>query len=870
MFSPDFLNNLKVKTKAIALLLLPTLCFLVTSIILMEGKYTQYGTAKVANELFGVSLDVSILVLSLQKERGLTEGYLGSQGKSFKLALKAQQQQTNKQIKSLDTFLNKSAHWRPFKEISDDWQNIKNELDDISSIRKSVYSHTQQSGFFEYYSNIIARIINLFQRTAKLNKDNYLSQMVHSYTILLWLNERSGQERGRINKVLSSDQLSTTTFQEISAYIALQEALEQEFNLVAPRTLREMLNSKLTNPAVIKVNKVRESIMHKLERNVLLNQLHSIIGYGGFIHSFKNYVLRAESHYRDKAEALLHKANIIIAQYRELRGMDNEDKLALDVIEKTLVSYYQNLKIVTTMHNKGYSIQEIDKTVYVNDIPALVSIDRLQSKLAGSNAEDWFKNATARIGLIDQVRKALKTNAIKYSDQLAKNSFSLLIMYVTLTIILLATVLVLGGYVVRRLTFGTDKIVNTLEDVSQKSDFTHRLLLDGNDEFSQMGIAINHHLSTLESGINSINEAMDHIGNGNFDFQISKEFNGDLNRVKEGVNKSIYRIANANKELQEALGDLNEAKNLAELARKKSTANESRVQAIIDTVLDAIITANDKGIIESFNPGAQKIFGYSVDEVLGKNVNILMPSPIKDIHQTYIERYLSGRAGSYIGKTVEQTACRKDGSIFPIELNINAMDIEGKIKFTTVIRDITKRKKSEKEIHQLAMTDQLTGLANRHCFETSFKESFKLAVRQKTNIALLIMDLDNLKSINDTEGHPTGDVVLQHISKIFKDICRETDIVARIGGDEFAIIMISPKDEKSVINPTNRIIERVSQPFKVNDCQINTSVSIGICYYPDDCDTVDELIKRADIALYDAKNSGKNKYVIYSRQLDEK
>mgnify|MGYP000494595776 CR=1 FL=1 len=126
------------------------------------------------------------------------------------------------------------------------------------------------------------------------------------------------------------------------------------------------------------------------------------------------------------------------------------------------------------------------------------------------------------------------------------------------------------------------------------------------------------------------------------------------------------------------------------------------------------------------------------------------------------------------------------------------------------------------------------------------------------------MDLDGFKAVNDQYGHDAGNYCLCQLASRMSSVLNDVDTVARIGGDEFAIIVIAPKDEEAVTNPAMRIIERVNSPIKVNGYKLHVGISIGICFYPDDCDTMEELIKKADIALYDAKSSGKNKVVLYN------
>ncbi len=178
-------------------------------------------------------------------------------------------------------------------------------------------------------------------------------------------------------------------------------------------------------------------------------------------------------------------------------------------------------------------------------------------------------------------------------------------------------------------------------------------------------------------------------------------------------------------------------------------------------------------------------------------------------------------------------------------------------------QEIQRRKDAELIITKLAMTDQLTGLANRNKFFDKLTCALKLARRQKSHFALAMIDLDDFKLVNDQYGHPAGDALLRVIASRLEDSCRDVDTVARLGGDEFSIIMISPIDKASLAILAERILTIVAQPIDIGGVQVNIGLSIGFTIYPEDGDTDKILISKADQALYNAKGIGKNTYIIY-------
>jgi len=179
-------------------------------------------------------------------------------------------------------------------------------------------------------------------------------------------------------------------------------------------------------------------------------------------------------------------------------------------------------------------------------------------------------------------------------------------------------------------------------------------------------------------------------------------------------------------------------------------------------------------------------------------------------------------------------------------------------------REIERRKLAEQEVRRLAMTDSLTDLASRSCFFQRIREVISLADRQQTQLGLLWLDLDKFKPVNDSYGHPVGDEVLRILAGRLAETCRESDLVARVGGDEFAILVLAPEQEEALIQVAERLIEALSQPIELGDKRVEVGGSIGIAIYPEHGISSTMLIENADKALYEAKRMGGNRFRIYN------
>lgn len=281
---------------------------------------------------------------------------------------------------------------------------------------------------------------------------------------------------------------------------------------------------------------------------------------------------------------------------------------------------------------------------------------------------------------------------------------------------------------------------------------------------------------------------------------------------------------------------------------------------VLEMAAEGIVTIDIKGDIRSFNRAAQKIFGYSEEEILCKNVSLLMPSPHRENHDGYISRYLQTGQAHVLGRTQELQGLRKDGTIFPMELAVTEVRLGDTHLFTGMLRDISEQKLAQQRIEQLAHYDALTHLPNRSLFFDRLGQAIMMAKRNQRSIALLYIDLDGFKLVNDTLGHHIGDLLLVQVAERLRLCVRESDTLARLGGDEFTLILIDTREREAVAMVANKVIESIAVPFELEGHTVHIGVSVGIAHYPDDAEAEDALLIVADKAMYAAKAAGKNTY----------
>jgi diguanylate cyclase (GGDEF)-like protein/PAS domain S-box-containing protein len=460
-------------------------------------------------------------------------------------------------------------------------------------------------------------------------------------------------------------------------------------------------------------------------------------------------------------------------------------------------------------------------------------------------------------------------------------------------------------------------------------------------------------------------------------------------RVNVAGNNEITHMAHAFNSLLGNLQNIKEQRDSVELALR---ASENRTRAVLDNVGVGIIVIDEKGVIETFNPAAEMIFGYSCSEVLGRNVSQLMPEPHRSLHDDYLKRYReSGKPQvmatgkpAVLGVTREVIGMRKNGAHFPLALKTSEIAVEGKRLFIASARDISTRKQNEQslriaaiafetnegiliadrdhtilrvnqaftnltgysameaigqtpdllksgrddaafypsmweiiardkywqgetwsrrkngeiypiwltttavtdadgqvthyvsefsditlrkaadeQIHRLAFYDPLTNLPNRRLLQDRLQLALTYSARHKRHGAIMFIDLDNFKILNDTRGHNIGDLLLTEVARRIQDCVRSGDAVARLGGDEFVVLLEELSEDASMAGAAaqdigEKILSSINRPFTLQGIEHHSSASIGISLFLGNDISMGSLFTHADSAMYQAKTSGRN------------
>ncbi|MBT9569242.1 MAG: EAL domain-containing protein [Thiobacillus sp.] len=327
----------------------------------------------------------------------------------------------------------------------------------------------------------------------------------------------------------------------------------------------------------------------------------------------------------------------------------------------------------------------------------------------------------------------------------------------------------------------------------------------------------------------------------------------------------------ARDELDVLVASVNDMQNKTRTALKAAEDSQAQVRLLLDSTSEAIFGTNTEGICTFANPACLRMLGYAHEsDLVGKTIHDLIHHTYPDGRPYPVEECAVRRAtqAGHAHHCNEEVHWRADGTSFPVEYWSRPMYQDGELVGAVVaFNDITQRKETEEALHQLAYYDSLTHLPNRQLFNDRLYQALGDAKRRHRLVALMLLDLDRFKVVNDTMGHEAGDILLQEIGSRLKLSIRTNDTVARLGGDEFAIIFTDVGESKHIAQLAQKVLSQFSTPVVIDGREVFSGASIGIAFYPSDTDDADALLKYADSAMYHAKELGRNNFQFYSQEM---
>jgi diguanylate cyclase (GGDEF)-like protein/PAS domain S-box-containing protein len=313
------------------------------------------------------------------------------------------------------------------------------------------------------------------------------------------------------------------------------------------------------------------------------------------------------------------------------------------------------------------------------------------------------------------------------------------------------------------------------------------------------------------------------------------------------------------------------ARNVTDRNRALSAAQqrEENLRLVMDAVADDIVTIDEHGKIEMLNASIERMFGTSAETLMDRHIGVLIPALDGVPPDQFIEQLSHDSKDFELEKYTEMTGRRHDGLEVPVEMVFTVSTSAGKRRYIGAIRDITARKSYEDRLRTMATRDDLTGLANRNLLAERLGEAIRNIDQNGGELALIYVDLDQFQNVNDAFGHEVGDQVIIMAARRLQSSARDGDTIARVGGDEFHILMPGIKGEREATRFAESLLIALSSPYDIDGREIFSSASVGVCTYPRHAKNLSELMRNVDTAANNAKWDGRANYKIYTPSMSE-
>ena len=293
-----------------------------------------------------------------------------------------------------------------------------------------------------------------------------------------------------------------------------------------------------------------------------------------------------------------------------------------------------------------------------------------------------------------------------------------------------------------------------------------------------------------------------------------------------------------------------------------------QTQRVMEVAPEAFVVSDEHGCIVMVNAQTEKLFGYSRDELLGQSVEMLLPQRTHALHAQHRQTYLAAPVVRDMGVRRDLAARRKDGTEFPVDISLGPLQTDKGRLIISAVRDISERKEFESRILHQATHDALTDLPNRVMFREHVARAMLHATRSEKLMAVLFLDLDGFKNINDTLGHEAGDELLKSVTDRLAGVLRQDDLVGRQGGDEFTVLLQGVRTVQDIVMIVEKLLAAIAEPFALGSNEMHVTASVGITVFPFDDNEVESLLRNADTAMYQAKEAGKNCFRFYTAEMN--
>jgi len=490
---------MSIKQKLLSIVILVSIYIIVNISSVIYQSIEDDNNLQRTKSLNDLSAKLSLYIHETQKERGASAGYIGSNGKKFASILPKQRKLTDARLKELRIYeknLDPAYYTKALqKEIS--------QVDKMSAMIPSIRIKVDKlnitvGGAVKFYTTLNSHILNVVSLTANISTNSEIVHALSAYSNFLKSKERAGIERAVGANTYARGNFAEGMRSKFNKLIIEQNVYIGIFLNFADNNTKEFFSKTLDNKAVKEVERMRDFLKLSAKKNIIVSNMKELVGYGGLIHNFKNYVIRGNDKYFDKVEKQYSELISLIKKYKSLKLVTKKEISLLDDIQKVFTTYREGLPHVKEAIATGMSIKELDKVVRVNDGPAIKALNSLDSNLFGDDPEYWFKTITTKINLLKKIDdKISKDNAALIEKIVKENKTNAFINIGTNIVfgIILAMVLLLS---LRGILKSVNLNLEQIKNMEKNKDLTKPIDMQGSkDELSQIAMATNGVISVV-------------------------------------------------------------------------------------------------------------------------------------------------------------------------------------------------------------------------------------------------------------------------------------------------------------------------------------------------------------------------------------
>ncbi len=476
--------------------------------VVSDGLEKQYNLShtEILNDLSQV---LSLYIHETQKERGASAGFIGSKGKKFASTMLEQRKQT-------DSKLQKVKKFKKSLDLDDFSDDIKQELSKVEAMSAKLPSIRQKVDKLEislkdtvvFYSTLNAHILNIVSLSAKSSKNSVVANKLSAYNSFLNSKERAGQERAIGTNTYARGNFAEGMRLKFNKLITEQNTYIDSYLNIADTNAREFYSKTMNNKTSTEVQRMRDFLMHSIQKKAIVTDMKEVVGYGGIIHNFKNYVIRGKEKYAKKVDTQYGELIALIEKYKNLRQVSDKELELLQKIQNVFTTYKNGMPRVVLAAQTGMDVKELDKIVKVNDTPAIKALHSLDTNLFGDDPEYWFKTITAKINLLKQVDdKISSSNTILIEKLKSENQTDTIIaigINVLFSIFLIAILVWMQISILSRVSSNKEQI----EYIAQNRDLSKTITTEGKaDELSEISNSVNGMITAFSATIHESTNA---------------------------------------------------------------------------------------------------------------------------------------------------------------------------------------------------------------------------------------------------------------------------------------------------------------------------------------------------------------------------